>query len=194
MERLIALDRMQMPWPRWAGRLPVALMALALATGAQAQLWPTQDPAPPAPPAPRAPASLDTLVRLLSIEDPLTRWDLAGITLNALVDTYQESLDSAAGEHPDQAAVRRKLWRWRRATGDLVQRLTTMRDALESGAPFELMADAQGQILVVVDQQIIIVSGYDRDSDRRLQRRILDRFCQYNDCWWLGMQTPGNQR
>ena len=189
---------MQTPRPQCAGHLPVVLMALALATGtlttgAQAQLWPTQDPAP-TPPAQRAPASLDTLVRLLSIEDPLTRWDLAGIALNALVETYQESLDSAAGDHPDQTALRRKLWRWRRATGDLVQRLTTMRDALESGAPFDLMADAQGQMLVVVDQQIIIVSGYDRDSDRRLQQRILDRFCEYNDCWWLGMQPPGTER
>lgn len=137
------------------------------------------------------PSPLAVLAGQLLSADPDQQWDFAAITLDVLLETYERELQAAAREKASTSARRAKLARWRRATRGLAAQLQASRLKLAEGAAFSLYVDPRDQILIVIDGQVVVVSGPRGMNDDEIAASILDRYCAYNDCSILGSNpTP----
>lgn len=110
------------------------------------------------------------------------RWDLAGIALDAMLEVYREELNTAGREQPTSDKARRKLARWHAATRQLISRMETARYRLSMTDRLTLFTDARKQVLILVDQETIAVSGFNPVSDRRIEQLAIRRYCQIYDC------------
>jgi len=156
------------------------------------------------------PPRLALLARHVETLGSAAVWDFASITLDALLDSYRQELQDAAREPASTPERRAKLIRWRRATADLAAQIQAARVRLLDGAAFNVYADPQHQVLIVVDGRPIAVSGPRPDADQTIEQRVVQQFCAYNDCsplenhasnepvtgtraaahWLLGQDTP----
>lgn len=137
------------------------------------------------------PPRLALLARHVGTLGSAAAWDFASITLDALLESYQEALQRAARERASTDERRAKLVRWRHATADLAAQIQAARLRLLDGAPFSVYADPQHQVLIVVDGRPIAVSGPSADADRMIDQRVVERFCAYNDCSPLASNAAG---
>jgi hypothetical protein len=134
---------------------------------------------------------LTLLAQHVVSSDEIQRWEFATITLNVLLETYLDELQSAAHEKASTPARRAKLARWQRATRDMAHQLKEAGNRLADGAAFTVHMDRLEQILIVVDGLTFSVSGPNPSAEKEIENRIIAAFCRYNDCSFLHVEpTP----
>jgi hypothetical protein len=130
----------------------------------------------------QGPGAFAILAESLIEADPGLRWEFADTMLDVLLETYSEELRSAARETVSSAKRASKLRRWRRATQDLVDRLTAARLRLTEGADAIIHVDSQHQVFLFVDAQPVAFSAPRPKTERRMEDHIVARFCALHDC------------
>lgn len=138
-----------------------------------------------------APSVLAQLVGGLQTADATAQREFAVIAIEALLEAYRAAIQTAAQAAPKGAEPRQKLARWQRATAALVAALHRLREALDAGAQVGLDVDRQDQVLILVDAQVVLLSGPHVAADAAIERQVLERFCAFNDCAWLVGHTAG---
>lgn len=143
------------------------------------------------------PSRLVELVDGLAPDAYAARWELANISLDVLLSSYETALRNSTSETPSSPARKAKLYRWQRATQTLMASIEEARDRLLVDADFTIYADPQGQLILTVRGQPLSVTGLGRDDDRQLHDTIVHRYCTFNDCGDLltrGSNAPVEQR
>ena len=132
---------------------------------------------------------LSTLARLLTVEDEVTRWGFASVVLDELLSAYEVELEASFNAPTRRAGRQRRLRNWQRGTDAYIAMLYRMRTRLDDGDPFELFVDAQGQIVIVIGDEVVLVGGPRHDLVKQIEAKIVRQFCLYNDCGWLGLHA-----
>jgi hypothetical protein len=125
---------------------------------------------------------LVVLLEAIPVDDRAARWELANLTLEVMGEAYREALQASLDERPSRPARRVKLARWQEATADLIRSIDQWRQRLLIGGAFTIYADKQGQIIVTVDGEPLLLAGLTHNDERMLESRIVDRYCAFNDC------------
>lgn len=130
----------------------------------------------------QGPGAFAILAESLIEADPGLRWEFADTMLDVLLETYSEELRSASRETVSSAKRASKLRRWRRATQELVDRVTAARLRLTEGADAIIHVDAQHQVFLFVDAQPVAFSAPRPETERQMEDHIVARFCALHDC------------
>jgi hypothetical protein len=134
-------------------------------------------------------SAIASLARALAGQTASVRWEFANIALDVLLEVYREQLQQSAQDGARSPQRRAKLARWQRATTELIAQIEAARLRLVEGQQFDLLVDAQQQVLIVAGGTPIALSGFDDLSDRALESRVLTRFCAFNDCSMLASRS-----
>lgn len=137
---------------------------------------------------------LAVLARSLLDADALQQWDFADALLGVLQETYDDELDRAGEERPSDPARQAKLWRWRRATGQVAGQLRSARLRLGEGAALQLHVDPQDQVFLFIDGEPLAFSVPRPGTGTMIGQRVVDRYCAVNDCSQLGAMTDAPPR
>jgi len=147
------------------------------------------DPSPSATrqigPVALQPQQLVVLAEHVISSEENQRWEFAATALNMLLEIYADELQAASYEKASTPARRAKIERWQRATRNLAGQLQEASVRLAEGAPFTIHVDPRQQILIAVDGKIFSVSGPNPKSEKKIESRIINEFCAYNDCSFL---------
>lgn len=174
-----------------AGILLIGLFALPFfLTTAAAWQNDFRDRAAPVQPA--AGSKLANLARLLTVEDELVQWGFATIVVDELALFYETQLESSYRSRGSSAARRARLARWQRATQGYVDSLYALRMRLDEGEPLTLFVDHQSQVVIGAGEQLVLVGGPGSVITAEIERRVVDEFCGYNDCQWLGLRSSAS--
>lgn len=134
------------------------------------------------------PGAITVLAEAMSKADDGQRWEFADTVLDVLLSTYDDELQSATSSRPNTEKRRKKLYRWQRATRDLMERIIDARLRLSEGANAIIHVDAQKQILLFIGEQTIAFSAPRPGTERRMEAQVIERYCALNDCSVLGSE------
>lgn len=132
---------------------------------------------------------LQTLVGLLSIEDPLLQWGLASIALEVLIEGYSGELEQSFKDRRSSRRQRAKLIGWQAAVDGYITRLQSARARLDDGEGVELFVDSRQRVVIAIGDLVVLVEAPPGGTVAGVEREIVDRFCDYNDCDWLGLSN-----
>jgi len=175
-----------------AGMLLLGLFALPLIP-ATAAAWQNDHRDRAAPARPDAGSKLANLARLLAVEDELVQWGFAIIVIDELAQFYEIQLESSYRARGSSADRRARLARWQRATQGYVDSLYALRMRLDEGEPLTLFVDHQSQVVIGAGEQLVLVGGPGSVIAADIERRVVDEFCSYNDCQWLGLRSSASR-
>lgn len=164
-------------------RIPRVIFAVLFSVWTVAGLAAPDEPA--AAQVELEPPRLAQLARSVLREDASQQWEFSSVVLDALLHMYSIELRAAKNDRAETPRQKRKLARWQKATGSLMEQIESLRTRLSQGSPFTLYVDGQNQILLVVDGETISISGPHPDAERELERYTLSQFCAYHDCSFL---------
>jgi len=108
--------------------------------------------------------------------------DFAALTLEAMVQAYEDELETSGQGRSADAARARRLGRWQQATAIQLQELHQALQWLAVAQQVRARADRQGQVLLLLDGRPVLVS-WPRMSDRHVREaRLVERFCALHPC------------
>jgi hypothetical protein len=125
---------------------------------------------------------LVALLEAIPVDDRAARWEVANLTLEVMGEAYRDALRASLDERPSTPSRRVKLARWQGATADLIRSIDQWRQRLLVGGAFTIYADRQGQIIVTVDGEPLLLAGLAHNDERMLEGQIVERYCAFNDC------------
>lgn len=106
----------------------------------------------------------------------------AHIALDELSAAYQAELDQVRVAVAKSQKGQQKRRRWFIATNIFLANLQRASQLLNSYASFRLYIDKKHNVLIVVDDQPIVVSGPRINDEVALEKRIIDRYCSQKEC------------
>jgi hypothetical protein len=116
--------------------------------------------------------------------------EFAMITLGAMVDAYAQVLQQSSHSKPRTVSGRKKQITWGWATSRMIASLNHQLKRLEGGALFMIRVDHLHRILLVIDGQVVEVTGPRFRSQSRIEQQIVEFFCLTRDCSWLEPEEP----
>lgn len=128
------------------------------------------------------PSALVQVVRALHDEPPARHADFAALTLEALTDAYREELVRSAPERGRGGGGEPRLARWRGAMEMEVHRLQRLRLALETTSDVRVRSDRQGQVLLLVAGEPLLVSWPRVSGQADREAELVARFCAFHSC------------
>lgn len=134
-------------------------------------------------------AALNSLAELLTVEDEVMQWGFVGIALKVLAEAYVGELESSFQENPSTPEGRKRLIGWQRATDGFITLLNGAITRLDDGAAFSFFVDRLRRIVVSIDEQVVLVIPPPGVHKAAFAGDIIEQFCAYNDCVWLGLKT-----
>lgn len=167
------------------------LMTAALLSVAQApvQASPTSVPQQVTQVSAAGDTRLQTLTELLTVEDPLLQWGLAVIALEVLIEAYAVELEQSLGSTRSSPQRRSRLIGWQKAVDGYIVMLQDARRRLDNGAPLELFVDPRRRVVMAIGDSVVLVEAPGGSTVAGVEHEIVDRFCDYNDCDWLGLDN-----
>jgi hypothetical protein len=118
----------------------------------------------------------------LVISSDSERRDFARIVLVEMSAVYEEELNRARQFVPKTEAARRKLSRWRYATGSFLVQLLEIYQTLDSGASVGLHVDNHQRLLLIVERRPVVMSGPRIGREKALEERIVNNYCRIHEC------------
>lgn len=140
------------------------------------------------------PSRLAELLDSLPEDAVNARWELTNIALEALFELYASALRTSMQETPQSPARRSKLSRWQRATRELMANIDNARQRLLMGNNFAIYIDPQSQVIITVEGQLLSLTGLERGDDRRLEQKVVERYCALNVCPFLTTEEGPTNR
>jgi hypothetical protein len=121
------------------------------------------------------PSRLAELANNLVLSSESERIDFARIILVELSAVYEEELKRAEQFVPRTEAARRKLRRWRYATGAFLVQLQGIYRTVDSGSTVGLHVDKQQRLLLIIEGSPVVISGGPRiGQEKALEERIVN--------------------
>ena len=133
-------------------------------------------------PVPLRPSNFVLLAQELVDADPIRQWEFADHTLAALADSYRAELLASHKESRSTVEQRTKLARWQRGTQAVIDSLRGLRLRLAAGAEVAVRVDSRQQVLLIIDGEVVVVSGPRAETESEIERAVVERFCATNDC------------
>ena len=112
------------------------------------------------------------------------------LTLGSMIDAYGEVLHHSSQSKPRTPKGRKKQITWGWATSRMIASLNHQLRRLEGGAPFNLQVDHLHRILIIIDGQVVEVTGPRFRSQSRFEQHVVEYFCLTRDCSWLEPKEP----
>ena len=128
------------------------------------------------------PSILTELANNLVLSSETERRNFARIVLIELSAVYEEELKLAGQFVPRTETARRKLSRWRHATGAFLIQLQGIYRALDSGATVGLHVDKKQRLLLIIEGSPVVMSGPRIGQEKALKARIVKNFCRIHEC------------
>ena len=133
--------------------------------------------------------AISGLVAALEGGDYGQRVDFARLALDELIGTYEQTLDGSAMAAPSLGG-KTDLRRWRAATNGFVAQLRDARRRLDRGADVQLSMGAEGDVVMFIDRQPVLLNGPDVASSQLLQRNVVEHFCSFHSCAAMAGVAP----
>ncbi|MFN2348308.1 MAG: hypothetical protein ABR558_01870 [Thioalkalivibrio sp.] len=128
------------------------------------------------------PSALIQVVESLREAPAQAHIDFVSLTLEAMVQAYEDELETSGQGRTSDDARARRLGRWQQATAIQLQELHQALQWLAVVRQVRARADRQGQVLLLLDSRPVLVS-WPRMSDRHIREaRLVERFCTLHPC------------
>jgi len=128
------------------------------------------------------PSALVQVVESLREAPAQAHMDFVSLTLEVMVQAYEQELDESGQGRGTDAGRARRLGRWQQATAIQLQELNQARQWLAVAQQVRVRADRQGQVMLLIDGRPVLVT-WPRMRDQHVQEaRLLDRFCALHTC------------
>ncbi len=137
---------------------------------------------------PRDASPFVVLAGAMARAESFQRLEFVQVTLDALIDAYENELRSAMAERPREQERRRKLARWKNATRTLLDELQGIRWRLGEVADIDIHVDGVGSVILFVGDMPVIVSAPRPALEKQIAQSVVEQYCAFNDCSFL--QTP----
>jgi len=138
----------------------------------------------------KQPTKISTLAQYVIGRSGDEQREFAILTLDALVGAYSQVLQHSSQSRPHTQAGRQKQITWGWATSRMIASLKQQLKHLERGAPFSLRVDHLHRVSLIIDGQVVEVTGPRFRSQSRFEQQIVEFFCLTRDCSWLEPQEP----
>ncbi len=141
------------------------------------------------------PSAFAQLARQVSAAGEAQQREFAGIALDILLNAFQREVQVAQQERPRESEERQKLASWRRGTQAMVWRLQALRADLDAGGSLAIHVDSRFQVMILVNGDAVLVSGPRIEIEPEIERHVVERYCEANDCSVLeaGGQAAGSE-
>jgi hypothetical protein len=124
-----------------------------------------------------------TVHRLIEDDDSAQQADFAATGLRELVEVYLAEADLARAQAKELPAGRvAKLQRWSHAVERYAEQLYIVMEEVQTGAPVKLTSDLKGSAGARIADRVVIFQHPRADQQRAFEQRLLQDFCQRNDC------------
>ncbi len=122
------------------------------------------------------------------------RLELAGMIVEAALIAYEQELETVREDLQREGGDPERLTRWYRATAPLVAGLRAAQAQIPVARHLNLHADRQGQVLLLIDGEALWMSWPRPSAQRRLERELVEAFCQRHDCPGRDRADSGERR
>lgn len=133
------------------------------------------------------------LVTALEGGDYGQRVDFARLALDELIGSYEQTLGGSALAAPSLGG-KTDLRRWRAATNGFVAQLRDARRRLDGGADVQLSMGADGDVVMFIGRQPVLLSGPDVASTELLRRNVVGHFCSFHSCAAMAGGAPSESQ
>ncbi|TVQ44487.1 MAG: hypothetical protein EA371_13355 [Gammaproteobacteria bacterium] len=110
------------------------------------------------------------------------RLELAGMIVEAALAAYEQELETVRQDLQREGGDPARLTRWYRATAPIVGGLRAAQAQIPVAQRLVLHTDRQGQVLLLIDGEALWISWPRPSAQRRLERELVEAFCQRHDC------------
>ncbi|MFW5454617.1 hypothetical protein [Thioalkalivibrio sulfidiphilus] len=128
------------------------------------------------------PSALLQVVETLKEAPVQSHMAFASLTLEAMVQAYEEELGESGLARGADAARDRRLDRWRQATALQLRELDQAWQWLNVAEEVRVRADRQGQVMLLLDGRPVLVSWPRMRDQARREAELLQRFCADHPC------------
>ncbi len=118
----------------------------------------------------------------LEVADKQRQYDFTRIAIIEMISSYEQELLRSQQKLPDDLKKRAKVRRWQIATQSYLKSLDLYLFQMDSGVPLDFLISRQNKILILIGQQPVIISGPNSGGDKYIEKRIVEHFCEQNDC------------
>ncbi len=118
----------------------------------------------------------------LEVADKQLQYDFTRIAIIEMIQSFEQELLRSQHNLPRTIKGRAKVRRWQFATQTYLESLDHYLFQMDSGVPLEFMISKQNKILILIGQQPVIISGPNSGGDKQIEHKIVDVFCEQNDC------------
>ncbi len=118
----------------------------------------------------------------LEVADKQRQYDFTRIAIIEMISSYEQELLRSQQKLPDDLKKRAKVHRWQIATQSYLKSLDQYLFQMDSGVSLDFLISRQNKILILIGSQPVIISGPNSGGDKDIEKRIVEHFCEQNDC------------
>ena len=134
-----------------------------------------------AAPTATPPVALPDLARAVAAGDALARLDFALVAIDEMAAAYRGEAERIYQERQRQGEAGSRA-RWSSGTAAYAEQLRAMADRTLTARSVDVLVDAVGDVLLVVDGESVAVAGPRVAEPGLLAGAIVERFCRLQDC------------